>query len=87
MIDIDFHIAVESGKAPPPDYFQSYIELSKLEVFPADFAREIAKSAGLRNKLVHEYEEIDPELLYEFSKKAIIDIPIYLQHVSKYVNK
>lgn len=87
MIDINFHILVESGKAPPPDYFQSFTELSKLGILAADFAHEIAKSAGLRNRLVHEYDEIDPKLLYEYVDKALISIPIYLKHINNYLNK
>lgn len=47
---------------------------------PAAFASQIAACAGLRNRLVHEYDEIDPRL-HEGLPAAARDIPEYLRHV------
>ena len=38
----------------------SFTRLAELGVLDAEFARRIARAAGLRNRLVHEYEDIDP---------------------------
>ncbi len=81
MIDINFHLLVESGQAPPPDYFQSFIDLADLGVYKHEFASRIAKSAGLRNRIVHEYDEIDASQVYGAIKAASKDIPEYMRHV------
>ena len=40
MTDINFHLLVESGQAPPPDYYQSFIKLAELRVYDHDFAEK-----------------------------------------------
>ena len=50
MIDVNFHLLTESGQAPPPDYYQSFLRMSELGVFDHGFAESIAKAAGLRNR-------------------------------------
>jgi len=85
MIDINYHIIVELDKPPPTDYFQSFVELGKIKVLPADFARVIANSAGLRNRLVHEYDNMDQAKVYEALKVALGNIPEYLNFISVYL--
>ena len=60
IIDINFHLITESGAAPPSDYHASFLELARLGVLDAAFARQLAPSAGLRNRLVHEYRPDRP---------------------------
>lgn len=73
-VDINIHILLEQGGAPPETNFGSFIEMEKLAIGPAGLFKTLAKSAGLRNKLVHEYEEIDPLILYRSLQKFI---PLY----------
>lgn len=60
-------------------------ELARIEVLPPAFATRIAASAGLRNRLVHEYDEIDPERVHEGLEAAVRDVPEYLRHVNRYL--
>lgn len=39
------------------------------------FASGIARAAGLRNRIVHEYDEIEPEKVFEAIRSAIADLP------------
>jgi uncharacterized protein YutE (UPF0331/DUF86 family) len=87
MIDINYHLITEAGHPPPPDYFESFTRLARIGVLPAAFARQIAASAGLRNRLVHEYDEIDPERVYAGLQAAVRDVPEYLRHVEGYLKK
>jgi uncharacterized protein YutE (UPF0331/DUF86 family) len=87
MIDINYHLMTETGHPPPADYYESFIRLGTLQVLPPDFARRIAACAGLRNRIVHEYDEIDPAKVYEAVQAAVKDIPEYLRHVHQYVDK
>ena len=64
-VDLNTHILRGLGCPAPPDYYQSFIELGAQDVFSREFAALLAPSAGLRNRLVHEYEDIDDEKVIE----------------------
>jgi uncharacterized protein YutE (UPF0331/DUF86 family) len=85
MIDINYHLITDAGHAPPRDYYDSFTQLAKLRVLPAAFASQIAACAGLRNRLVHEYDEIDPRRVYEGLQAAVRDIPEYLRRVNEHI--
>ena len=87
MIDINYHLLTETGQPPPRDYYDSFVQLGTARILPIDFARRVAACAGLRNRIVHEYEEIDPARVYEALQAAVTDIPEYLRHVYEYVEK
>jgi uncharacterized protein YutE (UPF0331/DUF86 family) len=87
IIDINYHLITESGHPPPPDYFESFTRLGRLGVLDAEFARRIAACAGLRNRIVHEYDEIDPRKVHEALQAAMRDIPLYLRGVNEYLSK
>lgn len=86
MIDVNYHLATESGQPPPRDYFQSFVDLAGLGVLEPSFARRIASCAGLRNRLVHEYDELDPEKVHEALSAAVADVPRYLDAVRKFLD-
>ena len=87
MIDINYHLVTEMGRPPPRDYHESLTQLAKIGVLPAEFAKEIAACAGLRNRIVHEYDEIDPERLFEGLRAAARDVPEYLRRVLEWLSR
>lgn len=87
MIDINYHLITETGHPPPRDYYDSFIQLGRFGVLPATFASRIAACAGLRNRIVHEYAEIDPERVHEALQAAVKEIPEYLRHVHQYLER
>jgi uncharacterized protein YutE (UPF0331/DUF86 family) len=87
MIDINYHLITEAGHPPPRDYFDSFTQLARIGVVPPAFATQVAACAGLRNRLVHEYDEIDPERVYAGLQAAVRDVPDYLRHVERYLKK
>lgn len=48
-------------------------------------ARRIARAAGLRNRLVHDYEDLDPGKVFDALGDALRDVPIYLARVNQYL--
>ena len=85
MIDMNYHLITEAGHAPPRDYYDSFTQLAKLRILEPPFASQIAACAGLRNRLVHEYDEIDPRRVYEGLQAAVRDVPEYLRRVNDYL--
>lgn len=87
MIDINYHLLTESGEPPPRDYYDSFTELGRIGLLPAEFAKRIAGCAGLRNRIAHDYEEIDPAKVHEALQTAVVDIPDYLRHVQAFLDR
>lgn len=86
MIDINYHLITSEGEPPPKDYYLSFIQLSiKPAILDKQFAEGIASAAGLRNRIVHEYDDIDPGLTLEGMRAAVRDIPIYAKAVLEYL--
>jgi len=84
-IDINTHLIVGSGNAAPDDYYDSFILSGKYALIPAELAGELAPSAGLRNRLVHEYDMLDQSLVLEYAKKALTLYARYVEAVEKYL--
>ena len=87
MIDINYHVLTESGQPPPPDYYQSFVALGPLGVLDVAFARRIASSAGLRNRIVHEYDAIDAAKVHDALQTALPDIREYLRLVQAWIER
>ena len=87
-IDINQHIVLELGKGNEPlkGYEDTFYALSKIGVYPEDFAKQIAPSAGLRNRLVHEYNSTKQEIIYESVRDAIKQYVMYCNFVLKFIS-
>ena len=86
MIDVNYHLVTETDHPPPSDYYQSFTQLAALGVLDRDLADRMAAYAGLRNRITHEYDELDPRKVHEALQAAARDIPDYLQRVKIYVD-
>lgn len=88
VIDINYHLLTESNYASPKDYFESFTRLSSdLHIFSYDFCRRMARFSGLRNRLAHEYDEIDENKIHKEVKNIFRELPQYLRVVENFVNK
>jgi uncharacterized protein YutE (UPF0331/DUF86 family) len=85
MIDINFHMITESGHAPPRDYYGSFVIMGTLEILPQDLARRMASCAGLRNRIVHEYDEIDTVRVHTALGDAARDVVAYLKQIESHL--
>lgn len=45
----------------------------------------IARCAGLRNRIVHEYDDLDPSKVFDALQAAMEDIPQYLTRVNDFI--
>ncbi|MBI3014983.1 MAG: DUF86 domain-containing protein [Candidatus Tectomicrobia bacterium] len=62
-VDINTHLTTAQGQGPPDDYYDSFLKMGDLGVLSSELANGLAPSAGLRNRLVHEYDLLDDELI------------------------
>jgi uncharacterized protein YutE (UPF0331/DUF86 family) len=87
MIDVNYHLLIETDHPPPADYYASFTQLTALGVYDMEFGRRIAACTGLRNRIVHEYDEVDPNTVHEALSTAIQQVPAYLRAVEAFVQK
>jgi uncharacterized protein YutE (UPF0331/DUF86 family) len=87
MIDINYHLLTESGQPPPPDYHASFARLADIGTLDREFASRIALCAGLRNRIAHEYDDLDPTKMFAALRLAVVDIPRYLAGINDFVSR
>ena len=83
MIDINYHILSEKDNEIPTNFFSSFVMLGRKKYLPVKLADIMANSAGLRNRLAHEYDEIDPQKVFEAIESCLRDVPKYLKNIIK----
>lgn len=69
-IDINQFVLLTHNVQPPTNYFQTFLELARLQVLPQKLARDLARGTAIRNRLEHEYDRIDHVQVYMYIKKA-----------------
>ena len=85
-IDINTHIIVQTGNAAPDDYYESFIKLGELKIISADLAEKLAPSAGLRNRLVHEYDQLEHSLVLDSVSMAEEMYADYIKEIEGYIS-
>jgi len=85
-IDINTHIIVQSGNSVPDDYYESFIRAGELKVISIELAEKLAPSAGLRNRLVHEYDLLEHSMVLDAVRMAEKLYPKYIKEIEKYIS-
>lgn len=80
-LDINAHLIAERGHDVPDDYFGGFVKLGQLGILPEDLARALAPSAGLRNRLVHEYDTLDDAKVLAAVGTTLDVYPRYIQAI------
>jgi len=85
-IDINTYIIVQTGNKVPDDYYESFIKLGELSIISSDLAEKLAPSAGLRNRLVHEYDTLEHSMVLGAVRKAEELYPAYIKQIEDYLS-
>ncbi|GJQ49240.1 hypothetical protein KsCSTR_39730 [Candidatus Kuenenia stuttgartiensis] len=89
-IDINEHLISELARPDmeaPKTYRDTFLLLADLNVLQRDFAEEISKSAGFRNAIVHEYNNLDKSIIYKTVGDAINQYAKYCNYILKFILK
>lgn len=88
-IDINQHIIAEIGGhlKSVTKYRETFLRLAELRIYPQEFAEKIAPSAGFRNALVHDYNNLDKEILQKSIKEAIQEFNEYSKFILAFIEK
>lgn len=86
-IDINTHIIVQTGNTVPDDYYESFIKAGELKIISTELAVKLAPSAGLRNRLVHEYDRLEHSKVLEAVRMAEEFYSNYVKEIENYISK
>jgi uncharacterized protein YutE (UPF0331/DUF86 family) len=86
-LDVNAHIIAEQGATIPEDYYGGFIALGTLTVVSEPLALELAPSAGLRNRLVHEYEAIDDAKVLAAIATMLTLYPKFIEAVEAFLER
>jgi uncharacterized protein YutE (UPF0331/DUF86 family) len=86
-LDINAHLIAELGGEVPEEYYGGFLKIGQLGIVPAGLAASLAPSAGLRNRLVHEYDAIDDAKVLASVGTLLELYPRYIQAVEGYLAK
>lgn len=88
-IDINRHIIAEVGPHldPVTKYRETFLRLAELGVYQKEFGERLAPSAGFRNALVHDYNNIDPKILQKSIGEAIEEYNEYGKYILNFLDK
>lgn len=89
-LDINQHIIKENNSSTeisPQTYKETFLHLGNLKILPKKFSSEVSKSAGFRNAIVHEYNNLDSGIVYNTVNDAIKQYSQYCKYILKFLNK
>jgi uncharacterized protein YutE (UPF0331/DUF86 family) len=78
--DIVFHLISSKGEPVPTSYKAAFLRAGEMRIISEELSKNLALSAGLRNILVHEYEEIDYTLVHKCIPVAIRDFASFIKN-------
>ncbi|HYL20955.1 MAG TPA: DUF86 domain-containing protein [Gemmatimonadales bacterium] len=85
-VDVNLHLLRSRDVPAPSDYYASFVGLGRHDLIPVPLADRLAPSAGLRKRLVHEYDTIDDALVLRAAGDARRDFAAYLAAVERHVS-
>jgi uncharacterized protein YutE (UPF0331/DUF86 family) len=86
-IDINNYLLAKTAKIAPSDNYDSFIQLGERDILPREFAERIAPAAGLRSRLVHEYDKIDDATAHASIKDALQLLPEYVEYTRAFLDQ
>jgi uncharacterized protein YutE (UPF0331/DUF86 family) len=78
--DLLSHLLAERGEQPGT-YREIFRRAGDQGLIAAELAERLEKAAGMRNVLVHLYEEIDYGIVQESVGQALRDFPALIRHL------
>ena len=86
IIDVNTALIKQSGFELPEDYQSTFDVLAQNKILLQSFALRLAPCVGLRNRLVHRYEEIDKDKALQMIYKEKEDFVEYVKLIQKRLN-
>lgn len=87
MVDINGYLIRKFRFSVPDDFQSTFYVLADNKILDSEFASKLAPIVGLRNRLVHRYEEVNFDLLIKVAKDGRADFKDYVKYISEFITK
>ncbi len=84
-VSVNTHVATAILSRAPASYHESFLLAAQSGAIPDALAEQLAPSAGLRSRLVHQYDTIDLDVVAAASAQALSDYRAYLRAVARFL--
>jgi uncharacterized protein YutE (UPF0331/DUF86 family) len=90
-VDVNEHLLSELATGREPriarlSYRDTFLRLTDLGVYDQPLAERIAASAGLRNILVHDYNDVDRRIVHASIRSCLEDYREYVEKVDRFLD-
>ena len=83
-IDICNHLISKNNFRLPDGYKDTFIVLAEQGLIDKEFAAEnLVQMAGFRNRLVHQYWNLDPQMIYKILQTNLTDLDRFLDEIER----
>jgi len=83
MLDTGNHVIAARGYRKPFQLLDIPLILGEKDVISVELAQALARSTGLRNRLVHGYTEIDHRLLHAALQRDLADLESFAVAIAR----
>jgi uncharacterized protein YutE (UPF0331/DUF86 family) len=87
MVGINSHVIAKLDLPVSEDFQGTFSILGENKILPMGFALKIAPVVGLRNKIVHKYDVVDPKKFISGLKHKSGDFIEYIKLINKFLKK
>lgn len=85
-LDVGHHILSAGGFDQPTTYADVFAILGQAKVLDPAFAASLQPMAGMRNRLVHAYEDVDAARVHELLRTRLDDFDQFARQVTAYLD-
>jgi uncharacterized protein YutE (UPF0331/DUF86 family) len=87
ILDVCTHLIADQGWESPDTYEDAIVTLARRSVLPNRLAEGLRGMAGFRNILVHEYLEVDPQIVYAVATDHLDEYKEFARCVAAWVER
>ena len=86
-VDLAHHIISDEGMRTPTSYADAFRVLAENRVIDSTLLVAMERMAKFRNVVVHQYEEVDAEIVIAILRKRLPDLEQYISAILTYLKK
>lgn len=77
-VDVAGVLIADKGLSPPSTMADSFHTLAAAGLIDSDLSKRLARAVGFRNVSVHEYEDIDWEIVFSIATRQVSDFESFV---------
>lgn len=85
-LDMGNHLVSRLGARRPEDYADIFLSLTEAGVIVRGLAESLSDMARFRNRLVHIYWDIDPEVIQQILQSRLDDLRAFGKAISEHLD-